>query len=279
MFGNVLKRSSIAAASRVVHLRRHAGTCVTTARSFTVTPVAEASALVIGGNGSLGRAVVNRYVSEGWETTSCDVTENTNANHNVALAANADWKEHVQAMERAIGEQSFDGIICCAGGWAGGSLDSDELFASVELMLQLNLFSALSAARVATKCLADRGLLVLTGAAAAEDGTPGMVAYGISKAATHQIVRSLAVEGTLPPGCTSLGVLPVTIDTVSNRDAMPDADFGAWTKPEEVADKIMAWQTGHRPRSGSLVKVETYGGESTWTVIGQSIMSDMGVPN
>jgi len=96
----------------------------------------------------------------------------------------------------------------------GGALNSDELFSSVELMLQLNLFSALMsacihrgfdwslfsrqcggvpAARVATNTLAPNGLVALTGSAvAAEEGTPGMIAYGISKAATHQIVRSLA---------------------------------------------------------------------------------------
>lgn len=54
------------------------------------------------------------------------------------------------------------------------------------------LGDAAAAARLATKFLSEDGLVVLTGAAAAEQGTPGMIAYGISKAATHHIVRSLA---------------------------------------------------------------------------------------
>jgi len=37
-------------------------------------------------------------------------------------------------------------------------------------------------------------------------------------------------------------VLPLTIDTASNRAAMPDEDFSQWTPPADIAVKILQWQ-------------------------------------
>jgi NAD(P)-dependent dehydrogenase (short-subunit alcohol dehydrogenase family) len=77
------------------------------------------------------------------------------------------------------------------------------------------------------------GLVVLTGAGAALDPSmcTGMVGYGVSKSATHFLVKAMAVDpGLRKGGVTALSLLPSTIDTSANRKAMPDADFGEWTK-------------------------------------------------
>ena len=56
-------------------------------------------------------------------------------------------------------------------------------------------------------------------------GTAGMMGYGMAKAAVHQLVASLASEGSgLPVDCCVLGLLPVTLDTPMNRKFMPQAD-------------------------------------------------------
>ncbi|WP_157533011.1 SDR family oxidoreductase, partial [Haloferax profundi] len=34
-------------------------------------------------------------------------------------------------------------------------------------------------------------------------------------------------------------VMPSVIDTEMNREMMPDADFDAWVKPEEIADVVL----------------------------------------
>lgn len=55
------------------------------------------------------------------------------------------------------------------------------------------------------------GLFQLTGAAAAAaaEGTPGMLGYGLAKAAVHQLVRSLAADGSgMPADATVVGILP-----------------------------------------------------------------------
>jgi NAD(P)-dependent dehydrogenase (short-subunit alcohol dehydrogenase family) len=40
-------------------------------------------------------------------------------------------------------------------------------------------------------------------------------------------------------------VLPSIIDTAVNRQAMPNADFSAWPKPEEIAQVILFLCSDH----------------------------------
>jgi dihydropteridine reductase len=121
------------------------------------------------------------------------------------------------------------------------------------------------------------GLFVVMGATAALSSTPGMIGYGLSKVGSHHFVQTLG-ETTLKAVTSKakrnqtkrlrkhgeyldtlsiIGILPTTIDTPSNRDAMPDADFSKWTKASDVAKEIGTWITKPvlRPHSGSLVKV------------------------
>ena len=53
------------------------------------------------------------------------------------------------------------------------------------------------------------GLLLLTGAQAALQGTAGMIGYGLAKAAVHQLVSSLgAANSGLPANTSVLAILP-----------------------------------------------------------------------
>ena len=68
-------------------------------------------------------------------------------------------------------------------------------------------------------------------------GTPGMIGYGMAKAAVHQLVKSLAAsDGGLPANSSVFAILPVTLDTPMNRKWMPKADHSSWTPLEFVAE-------------------------------------------
>ena len=75
-------------------------------------------------------------------------------------------------------------------------------------------------------------------AKAAVDHGTGASAYAASKAAAVALMDSLAgdVKGT---GVRVNSVLPSIIDTAVNREAMPDAPFATWPKPEEIARVIL----------------------------------------
>ena len=97
-----------------------------------------------------------------------------------------------------------------------------------------------------------------------------MMGYGISKAATHHIVQTMGAMSTQSMGKKKqgqasrnfpavIGILPTTLDTPSNRRAMPDADFAQWTHPVDISTQIGDWlkTPSLRPAAGSLVKVYT----------------------
>lgn len=102
--------------------------------------------------------------------------------------------------------------------------------------------------------------MVLTGAAAALGPTPDMLAYGISKAAVHHMVRSLSLS-MIPVRVR--GVLPVTILTQSNRLAMPSADISTWTPATVIADEIIRWAHDSKLSSSGLFTFRTLKGCTT----------------
>ena len=65
-----------------------------------------------------------------------------------------------------------------------------------------------------------------------------MAAYSASKSAVVRLTESMAAE-LKRDGINVNCVLPGTIDTPQNRQAMPNADHSRWVKPEAIADVIL----------------------------------------
>eukprot|EP01098_Paradermamoeba_levis_P000154 TRINITY_DN10161_c0_g1_i1.p1 TRINITY_DN10161_c0_g1~~TRINITY_DN10161_c0_g1_i1.p1 ORF type:complete len:249 (-),score=80.40 TRINITY_DN10161_c0_g1_i1:56-748(-) len=218
------------------------------------------SILVYGGSGALGSSILKAFKTKGWTTYSVDLHPSGETSHPLTITGK-DAAEDTTKVVKELGalKAELDVLYCAAGGWVGGSVNSDDVFQTVDKMWKFNLQSALASAHVATKFLKPGGLLVLTGAVAALTPTPGMIGYGFSKVATHHLIKTLATEGGgLPNGATVVGVLPVTLDTPSNRVAMPTANFDDWTPVEEVANKVLGWAEGkERPENGDLLAVVT----------------------
>jgi len=223
-------------------------------------------ALVYGGKGALGSVVVNHLKSKGWWVLSADLLANEQADANVVVKGDG-WLDQSQSLDSGITNvlegQKLDAVLCVAGGWAGGNAAAKEFIKNCELTWKQSVWSSAIAAEIAAKHMKGGGLLVLTGAKAALDGgTPGMIGYGMSKAAVHHLVKSLAKpEGGLPENSTAVAILPITLDTPMNRKWMPTADFGAWTPLEFVAELLFKWSNGsNRPETGSLVQLITENG-------------------
>lgn len=53
-----------------------------------------------------------------------------------------------------------------AGGWVGGSIKDEDYAVKTQQMLDVNLMPSLLGAHLATRVLKEKGLVVLTGAAA-----------------------------------------------------------------------------------------------------------------
>nr|VZH96366.1 unnamed protein product [Spirometra erinaceieuropaei] len=170
-----------------------------------------------------------------------------------------------KGVKEVLGDESVDAILCVAGGWAGGSCSTKSFIKNVDCVVRQSIWSSSIAASLSCSYLRPGGTLVLSGALSAIHPTPGMVAYGMAKAAVHHMTQSLAAKGSgMPPDAFVAAILPSTLDTPMNRKWMPDADHSKWTPLNDVAELCYDWMQGKdRPPSGSLVELKTEGGKTS----------------
>jgi NAD(P)-dependent dehydrogenase (short-subunit alcohol dehydrogenase family) len=69
-------------------------------------------------------------------------------------------------------------------------------------------------------------------------GVANASAYSASKSAVIRLVESASAE-VKKQGININCILPGTIDTPQNREAMPYAEFSRWVTPKSIADVIM----------------------------------------
>lgn len=70
-------------------------------------------------------------------------------------------------------DEKVDGIICVAGGWAGGNAAHKDFVKNSDLMWKQSVWSSVIAASIAAEYLKEGGFLSLTGAKPALGETPG----------------------------------------------------------------------------------------------------------
>jgi dihydropteridine reductase len=275
------------------------------------------TALVIGSSGALGSAVSRYLSSSlGTFVLGADVVElppdltldGFELDGFVPLPRNADLTELTTVLAEGVhryldvpsassssslssSRRRLDAIVCASGGFqmdpTASSTDFNdwtevegsvrEYTESVQRMIHMNLDPVVGASFLAQHYMNANGLLVVIGASAALQPTPGMLAYGISKSASHHVVRTLGASTgksleskavrqagararrALPfmDSLTCVGILPTMIDTPANRKANPVADTSQWTAPRDIAREIGSWIANPdlRPHSGSLLKV------------------------
>ncbi|XP_015777460.1 PREDICTED: dihydropteridine reductase-like [Acropora digitifera] len=234
--------------------------------------MAASRVLIYGGKGALGMTCVTYFKARNWWVASVDLFPNEEAHANVIVSKTESWteqNEEIQPKVDAILDGiKLDAIVCVAGGWAGGSAKSKAVVKNADLMFKQSVWTSLIAANLASKHLKENGLLTLTGAQPSLGGTPGMLGYGMAKAAVHQLVKGLAEEkGGLPGAASVLAILPMTLDTPGNRKGMPNADFNQWTPLDYVAKLLFEWaQRSNVPERGSLVKLNTKDGVSSYEI-------------
>jgi dihydropteridine reductase len=80
---------------------------------------------------------------------------------------------------------------------------------NADAMWKQSVWPATISARLAHKFLKEGGTLVLPGAQPAVKGTPGMIGYGMAKAAVHHLVKSLAeAKSGMPANSFVAAILP-----------------------------------------------------------------------
>lgn len=203
--------------------------------------------LITGANGNLGAATVKKFLDNGYKVIAIDYSGS-----NLGFAAsNPDFelKEVDLTDEKAVDifvreaidlHGRIDGALLLVGGFAMGDIAATDGEA-LKKMYSLNFETAYFVARPLFSHMLRNGYgrLVFIGARPAlrpEQGK-GVMAYSLTKSMLFHLAELLNATAKGHNVVASV-VAPSTIDTVQNRQSMPDADPASWVRPEQIADVL-----------------------------------------
>jgi NAD(P)-dependent dehydrogenase (short-subunit alcohol dehydrogenase family) len=208
--------------------------------------------LVTGGTGVLGTAVTEAFVRAGASVfvsyrspREATVLRNQLGPHEnkVTLIESDLMKEDsvsslVETILRQFGR--IDILANVVGGYAGGPEIHETREKDFDFMLNLNLKTAflISKAVLPSMIAHKQGKIVHISSRTGLKGEATVGPYSISKAGVIRLTETIADEVADSGICCNC-LMPSTMDTETNRKAMPNADFTKWLKPEEIARVIL----------------------------------------
>jgi NAD(P)-dependent dehydrogenase (short-subunit alcohol dehydrogenase family) len=223
------------------------------------------SAIVTGGTGGLGSAVVGRLLDDGWRVVVPWVVEGE-----LERVPEREGLELVRAdlfdpdAVAAVAAQAADapgaplrGVVNLVGGFAVGGRVHETAIEEFERQFRLNLRPTYLVTSAAVPYLLDAGggSILCVGTRAAVQPFSGAAGYIASKAAVIAFAQAVAAEYK-HDGIRCNAILPSVIDTPANRASMPNADHEKWVKPAEIAGVIAGLLSDDsRPTSGAAVPV------------------------
>jgi NAD(P)-dependent dehydrogenase (short-subunit alcohol dehydrogenase family) len=222
--------------------------------------------LVTGANGGLGNHVTQAFLDAAATLigTSRKIRQSDFSHPNfTAISAEISTREGAKGLVDQIVARfgKLDILVHTVGGFAGGQsiVETDDV--TFQRMLDLNLNSVFHILRAAVPALrrTGNGRIIAIGSRAAVDPGAKVGAYSASKAAMVSLIRTTALENK-DAGLTANVILPGTMDTPANRQAMPDADFAKWVHPATIASLII-WLAGDAGRDVNGAVIPVYGSE------------------
>ena len=223
------------------------------------------TAIVTGGTGGLGSAVVTRLLDDGWRVVVPWIFE-----HELDHATRREGLELLKADLSdiaAVNEVTtaaandpgapLQGLVNLVGGFAVGDRIHETDVDEFEKQFRLNVRPTylMTQATVPHMLAGGSGSIVCVGTRAALQPFPGAAGYISSKAAVIAFAHAVAVEYK-NDGIRCNVILPSVIDTAGNRASMPKADFDKWVKPTEIAGVIAhLLSSDSAPISGATIPV------------------------
>ena len=200
---------------------------------------------ITGANGGLGTFVTESFLQQGDKVIGAsrhvDSTEFPSANFRAMSLDFTNAQQVRDAIAKIIAEFGrLDVLVHVLGGFAGGQSIATTDDATWKRMQDLNLTSAFYVFRETIPHLrkSNNGRIVAIGSLAAKEPQANLGAYVTFKAALATLVQTVALENA-DAGLTANVILPGTMDTPANRQAMPNADFSKWLSPQRVTELIL----------------------------------------
>lgn len=226
-------------------------------------------ALITGGAGNLGRAVVQRFLEDGYSVLvpwhSREKYDSLRGDLDPGMAKRvegieADLTEEgdvsrvMQHLRENLGNPSV--LLNLVGGFAFGAKVWEMDLGTWQKMLTLNLTTAFLCCKHTIPLMREMGggAIVNVSSKACEDLQAGASAYAVSKGGIITLTRCLREElkGT---GITVNAIMPSIIDTPVTREIMPGGDPEKWVRPTEIAEALVSLCDGRwEALSGSVLR-------------------------
>ena len=199
--------------------------------------------LISGSLGGLGSPMTDYFSSNGYQVLGTTSLSNSSANSkNIKYYPINLMDENAthQLIKKLHKENThLDAAILLVGGFAINNLSNANL-SDYEHMIKLNFFTAINIINPVHKWLRETGggdIFLIGSRPLFEGSSSEILPYTLSKSLLLQLTFSLNESSTENNVFTSL-IVPGTIDTLVNRQQMPDADFTRWTKPQDIIHEI-----------------------------------------
>lgn len=215
--------------------------------------------LITGASGGLGQGIIEQFKDNQVKVLATySHSEQENSNY-------VQWIEwstsNLFSFENLIKKLDdylpLDGWIHLTGGFLSGFQLEETPLQKLKLMMEINFESFASLVPVVLPFRQPEHHLsvVVIGSLAGLSPTAGLGAYGVSKSALSFYTEVLRRE--LKGQNFSINmIVPSIIDTVSNREAVPDADFEKWVKPTEIGHIIeFLLSEQNKKITGSVIRI------------------------
>jgi len=231
------------------------------------------AAIVTGGSGALGRAVVEQFLVAGARVAVPFIIDaevpllerrlgGRFPSSQILLRKRDVGVEEqvaklVEEVVRAFGR--LDILVNLVGGFWGGKPIAETSLDEWQSMFDLNLKPTFLSCRAAVPAMKRNGYgrIVSVSSRSGLTGAGDFAAYAIAKGAIKTFTASLAEE-VLADNILVNAIAPSTIDTEANRKAMPKAKHENWVKPEDIA-RTVAYLCSEDCRVTSGAVVPVYG--------------------
>lgn len=201
--------------------------------------------IVTGASGNLGQAVVKKFIDKEYRVIGTVHTKSdNNSGDNNFEEAELDLlnEENSGKFVSGVIEKygAIDVAVLTAGGFASGDIGKTQI-GDITKQYQLNFETAYNITRPVFLQMmkqgsgrifligSRQGLNILKG--------KGAVAYSFSKSLLFRLSELLNEEAKNKNVVVSV-IVPSVIDTPSNRESMPDANFNDWVAPAAIANVI-----------------------------------------
>ncbi|MFB6207858.1 MAG: SDR family NAD(P)-dependent oxidoreductase [Candidatus Nanohaloarchaea archaeon] len=217
--------------------------------------------LVTGATGGIGPHITDRLSARGAEVIGTYINEDEKtaaekrsskssgvSYYRVDLTVESEVEELRAKIEENHGE--LDGIVNLVGGFSMAPLEDttkEKLTASFELQA-VTVFNVIREFREHL----ETGSVINFSSQRALNSEKNSIGYNVGKTAVKTITETANKE----LGARVNALAPDIMDTQSNRDAMPDADYSEWTGPEQVAYLVEFLLSGKSSAvSGEILEV------------------------